>query len=48
MSGRGLLGALLGCPSRLCGGRGVGAWGPGFGFCRALEDEGGGEGGVGG
>ena len=43
-----LPGALPGCPSRLCGGWGVGACGRGFGFCRGLEDEGGGEGGVGG
>ena len=41
----GLPGALPGCPSRLCGGRGVGACGRGFGFCPGLEDEGGGEGG---
>ena len=44
----GLPSALLGCPSCLCGGRGVGACGRGFGFCRGLEDEGGGEGAVGG
>ena len=36
---------LPGCLSRLCGGRGAGACGRGFGFCRGLEDEGGGEGG---
>ena len=40
-------GALPGCLSRLSGGRGVGACGRGFGLCRGLEDEGGGEGGVG-
>ena len=34
---------MTGCLSRLCGGRGVGACGRGFGFCRGLEDEGGGE-----
>ena len=45
---RGLPGASPGCLSRLCGGRGVGACGRGFGFCRGLEDEGGGLGGVGG
>ena len=44
----GLPDVLPGCPSRLCGGRGVGACGRGFGFCRGLEDQGGGEGGVGG
>ena len=44
----GLPGALPGCLSRLCGGPGVSACGRGFGFCRGLEDEGGGEGGVGG
>ena len=42
----GLPGALPGCPSCLCGGRGAGACGRGFGFCRGLEDEGGGKGGV--
>ena len=41
-------GALPGCPSRLCGGWGVGACSRGFCFCRGPEDEGGGEGGVGG
>ena len=44
----GLPGVLPGCLSRLCGGRGVGACDRGLGFCRGLEDEGGGEGGVGG
>ena len=43
-----LTGALPGCLSRLCGGQGVGASGRGLGFCRGLEDGGGGEGGVGG
>ena len=48
MSGRGPLGALPRCLSRLCGGRGASACGHGFSFCRGLEDEGGGEEGVGG
>ena len=46
MSGRGSSRCVAGCPSRLCGGWGVGVCGPGLGFCRGLEDEGGGEGGV--
>ena len=44
----GLPGALPGCLSCLCWGRGVGACGRGLGFCPGLEDEGCGEGGVGG
>ena len=46
-----LLGVLLGCLGRLCGGRGIPgspACGRSFGLCRGLVDEVGGEGGVGG
>ena len=48
MSGRGSSRCVAGVPEFLCGGWGVGACGRGFGLCRGLEDEGGGEGGVGG
>ena len=48
MSGRGSSRCVAGVPESPVWGSGVGACGRGFGFYRGLEDEGGGEGGVGG
>ena len=48
MSGPGSSRCVAWVPELPVRGQGVGACGCGFGFCRGLEDEGGGKGGVGG